>query len=412
MSSSSSSASAPPLDESMKTSLIHLAYHAHPTTGVSPPIFQTSTFRMACPEDGARFAKEIAPPEFYTRCGNPNNKQVEEMIAHLEGGEKCLVVGSGMAAVSCALMSNLKAGDHLIAQYTHYTGSLSLFRMLENFGVEVTQVNQTNTEEFSAALKPNTRIVYIETPTNPTMELTDIEAVARIAHEHGNSIGRKVLVIADNTFASSFNQRPLALGCDMVIHSATKYLNGHADVTAGAIIGPVKLIEEAWDYLRMLGPVLHPFEAWLLRRGLQTYALRMEQHNKNGMKVASFLDSHPFVERVYYPGLPSHPQHDLAVRQMSGGFGGMIAFNVKGGFKAAYTFVRSTKVCVLAVSLGGMESLITHPASMVLVHQTDEEVEKTGISPSLIRMSIGTEAADDIIGDLSQALEKAKAACE
>lgn len=270
--------------------------------------------------------------------------------------------------------------------------------MLPRYGVEVTQVEQADTEAFLRAMRPNTKVVYTESPTNPTMELTDLRAVAEIARSVG------AVAITDNTFASSYNQQPVAMGYDLVVHSATKYLNGHADVTAGAIMGRRDLLDEAWEYLRVYGPVLHPFEAWLLRRGLQTYGLRMREHNRNGLEVARFLEGHQAVERVYYPGLLSHPQHELARRQMSGGFGGMLSFEVKGGFDAAYRAIGRTEVCILAVSLGGVETLISHPASMIHTHQSDEERASAGISPGLIRLSVGVEEVEDIIEDLDRAL--------
>jgi len=262
----------------------------------------------------------------------------------------------------------------------------------------VTHVDQRDTSAFERAIRPNTRIVYTESPTNPTMDLTDLRATAEIAHAAG------ALAITDNTFASSYNQRPLDLGYDLVVHSATKYLNGHADVTAGAVLGPQQLIDVAWEYLRVHGPVLHPFEAWLLRRGLQTYGLRMAAHNHNALAVALFLEAHPAVERVYYPGLASHPQCELARQQMTGGFGGMLAFEVRGGYDAAYNVVRRTEVCLLAVSLGGVGTLITHPASMIHAHQTDEERAAAGISPGLLRLSVGVEDVEDIVEDLDRAL--------
>jgi methionine-gamma-lyase len=241
-------------------------------------------------------------------------------------------------------------------------------------------------------------VVYTESPTNPTLDLTDLQATAAIAHAGG------ALAITDNTFASSYNQRPLDWGYDIVIHSATKYLNGHSDVTAGAILSTRARIDAMWDYLRQYGPVLHPFDAWLLQRGLRTYTLRMERHNQNAEAVARFLEGHPAIARVYYPGLPSHPQHELARRQMTGGFGGMVSFEVKGGYEAAYRMVARTKICILAVSLGAVETLITHPASMVHSFQSDAERSAAGIAPGLIRLSVGIERADDIIYDLDQAL--------
>ncbi len=383
----------------MQTRLIHGAQAANDTTAVSPPIFQTSTYLVRTPEEGAELAGQIAPAMYYTRYGSPNNKQAETLLAELEGSEAALAVGSGMAAISAAILANIKAGEHIVAQHTHYTATLSLLtQVLPRYGIKVTQVDQRDTEAFARAMRPNTRIVYTESPTNPTMDLTDLRATAKMAHAAG------ALAITDNTFASSYNQRPLELGYDLVVHSATKYLNGHADVTAGVILGTQQQVDALWEYLRIHGPLLHPFESWLLRRGLQTYALRMAAHNRNALEVARFLEGHPAVERVYYPGLASHPQHDLAQQQMPGGFGGMLSFEMKGGYDAAYNVIRKTEVCLLAVSLGGVETLITHPASMVHTHQTDAERETAGISPGLIRLSVGVEEAEDIIDDLDQAL--------
>src|SRR3989440_1314103 len=385
--------------QGMQTRLIHSSQIANDTTAVSPPIFQTSTFVLRTPEEGAELAEQVAPAAYYTRYGSPNTKQVEVPLAELEGSEAALAVGSGMAAITIAIMANVKAGDHVIAQHTHYTATMSLLaHTLPGYGIAVTQVDQRDPAVFAQAVRPNTKIVYTESPTNPTMDLTDLRATAEIAH----SIG--ALAITDNTFASSYNQRPVALGYDLVVHSATKYLNGHADVTAGVILGAKTLIDRAWEYLRVHGPVLHPFEAWLLRRGLQTYGLRMAVHNHTALAIAHFLEQHPAIARVYYPGLPSHPQHELAQQQMVGGFGGMLSFEMRGGYDAAYKVIRSTELCLLAVSLGGVETLITHPASMIHAHQTDEERRAAGISPGLIRLSVGVENVEDIIEDLEQAL--------
>jgi cystathionine beta-lyase/cystathionine gamma-synthase len=383
----------------MQTRLIHGAEAANDTSAVTPPIFATSTFRLASPEEGAVLAAEVAPSEFYARYGTPNNKQVELMLADLEGAEAALVVGSGAAAITIALMSNLAAGDHIIAQHLHYTSAMTMLaHVLPRYGVEVTQLDQTNTGAFERALRPNTKVVYTESPTNPTLELTDLRVTADLAHSVG------ALAITDNTFASSYNQQPLSLGYDLVLHSATKYLNGHSDITAGALMGSREIIERAWDWMRVYGPVLHPFDSWLLRRGLLTYTLRMDVHNHNGLEVARFLEGHKAVEKVFYPGLPSHPQHELALKQMPGGFSGMVTFEMKGGFEPAYRLIGRTKLCVLAVSLGGVESLITHPASMIHTRQSDEEREAGGVSPGLIRLSVGLEASEDIIEDLDRAM--------
>lgn len=385
----------------MQTRLIHAPEEANDTPAVAPPVYQTSTFRLSTPEEGAELAAQVAPAAYYTRYGNPSSREVEVLLAGLEGAEAALAVGSGMAAITTALMSNLGAGDHVVAQNTHYTATLTLLaEVLPRHGVEVTQVDQTDTEAFERAMRPNTRVIYTETPTNPTMDLTDLSSTAEIAREAG------VLTITDNTFASPYNQRPLDLGCDVAVHSATKYLGGHADVTAGAVCGSRHLVERAWEHARVHGPVLHPFEAWLLRRSLKTYGLRMERHNANAQEVARFLEGHPAVERVYYPGLVSHPQHELARRQMTGGFGGMLSFELKGGYEAAYRAIRRTRVCVLAVSLGGVETLITHPASLVYPHNTDEERRAAGISPGLIRLSVGVEDVEDVIEDLEAALRQ------
>lgn len=383
----------------VQTRLIHGAQHADSTTAASPPIFQTSTFRLKSPEEGAALAASHAPAEFYSRYGTPNTKQVEVMCAELDGAQAALAAGSGMGAITLAIMSNVRKGDHVLAQQTHYTSTLTLLNhTLPQFGVEVTLVDQRDAQNFARAMRPNTRVVYTETPTNPTQVLTDLKATAEIAH------AGKALAITDNTFASSFNQQPLALGYDLVVHSATKYLGGHSDIIAGVITGSSELIARCWENLVVFGAVLHPFEAWLLRRGLLTYGLRMAAHNRNALAVAQFLEKHKQVKRVHYPGLASHPQHELAKRQMPGGFGGMLTFEVKGGFDAAYAMMGRTKVCTLAVSLGGVETLITHPASMIHTHQTDEEREKSGIEPGLIRLSVGLEDVEDIIEDLDRAL--------
>jgi methionine-gamma-lyase len=336
---------------------------------------------------------------YYTRYGSPNTKQVEVLLAELEESEAALAVGSGMAAITTAILANVQAGDHVIAQQTHYTATMSLLtHTLPRYGIAVTQVDQRDTSAFAQAVQPNTKVIYTESPTNPTMDLTDLRATAELARAIG------ALAITDNTFASCYNQRPLDLGYDLVVHSATKYLNGHTDVTAGILLGSKSLIDQAWEYLRVHGPVLHPFEAWLLRRGLQTYGLRMAAQNQNALEIAHFLEQHSAVERVYYPGLPSHPQYELARQQMVGGFGGMLAFEMKGGYDAAYNVIRQTELCLLAASLGGVETLITHPASMIHVHQSDEERLAAGISPGLIRLSVGIENVEDILADLDQAL--------
>lgn len=386
-------------DAGLHTRLVHADEGLNATAAVSPPIYQTSTYRLDDLDEAADLAGAVAPSEFYTRYGSPNTKQAEALVADLEQGETALVLGSGMAAITSAVLSNVAAGDHVVAQRTHYTATLSLLdEILPRYGVEVTQVDQRDPTAFEQAVRADTRVVYTESPANPTLALTDLAATATIAHEVG------ALAITDNTFATPFNQRPLTLGCDLVVHSATKYLNGHADVTAGAVVGDAGLVARAWEHARLTGPVLHPFEAWLLVRGLRTFGLRMAAHNDHALQVARFLDGHPAVATVHHPGLPGHPQHELARRQMPGGFGGMVSFELEGGRQAAHATVQSTRLCVPAVSLGGIETLITHPASLIFAHQSDEAIAEAGIATGLVRLSVGVEDPEDVIADLEQAL--------
>ena len=304
-----------------------------------------------------------------------------------------------MAAVSLILLGHLKAGDHIVAQSTLYPTTYKLIcHKLPSLGIETTFVDQTDVEAFAEAIRPNTRLIYTETPANPVMSLTDLTAVADLARD------RDIITVTDNTFASPFNQRPLSLGIDLVLHSATKYLGGHSDLVAGVIAGSKERIDKLWHEHVMFGGVLHPFDAWLLERGLKTFGLRMAQHNANGLAVAQFLAEHSAVAEVYYPGLPSHPQHGLACRQMTGGFGGMVCFDLCGGREAGYQLLKRLKLITLAVSLGGVHSLITHPASTISAVQSDEEIAASGVKPGLVRFSVGLEDSADLIADLEQAL--------
>ncbi len=303
-----------------------------------------------------------------------------------------------MGAITLVFLTFLKGGDHIVAQKTHYVGTMkALQRWLPRHGIEVSLVDQSDLGAFEQALRPNTRLIYVETPTNPTLALTDLAEVASIARERG------IMTCIDNTFASPINQRPIELGIDLIVHSATKYLGGHADVTAGVIVGTGKRVDALWEALIVYGMILHPFEAWLLARGIQTLPLRIAGHNRNAGALAGFLESHPKVTRVYYPGLSSHPQHDLAGRQMSG-YGGMVVFELEGGFEAARTFTGDLKLARLAVSLGGTETLAVHAASMIHSHLSAEERAAAGISDNLLRISVGLENVEDIIADIDQAL--------
>ncbi|WP_238007902.1 aminotransferase class I/II-fold pyridoxal phosphate-dependent enzyme [Dactylosporangium sp. AC04546] len=375
------------------TDLLHPAVDNGPGgTPLTLPIYQTSTYELPRSPAAAQIAAAVAPTAFYTRYGSPNAREAETILARLDGAEAALLVGSGMAAVSAALLSNVRAGTRVVAQTSHYTAALTLLRtVLPSLGVDVQLVPQ---DAVPAAVGPGTDVVYVETPSNPTMALTDLAAVRAAAPD--------ALLIADNTFATPYNTRPLDLGVDLVVQSATKYLNGHSDVTAGVLTGSAQLIARAWETARVLGPVCHPFEAWLLARGLRTFPLRMARHNANGLAVATFLRDHPAVRAVHYPGLAEHPQHDLARRQMAG-FGGMLSFTV-GTAEAAQRVIAGTKLAHNAVSLGGTETLITHAASLVFTHQTEQERQESGIDPGMLRMSIGLEEPEDIIADLRQAL--------
>jgi methionine-gamma-lyase len=366
---------------------------------VASAIYQAATYRFDEPADIAEAMLSVGHPQFYGRYASPNTRQVEATVAALEGAEAALALSSGMAAVSLVLLGSLKTGDHVVAQTTHYPTSYKLIcHKLPSLGIERTMVDQTDVQAFADAIRPNTRLIYMESPANPVMSLTDLAAVAEIAREKG------IMTVADNTFASPFNQRPLSLGVDLVLHSATKYLGGHSDLVAGVIAGSKERMEQLWHEHVMLGGVLHPFDAWLLERGLKTFGLRMARHNENGLAVARFLAGHPAVSEVYYPGLPEHPQYELARRQMIGGFGGMVCFDLRGGRDAGYRLLKRLKLITLAVSLGGVHSLITHPASTISAVQSDEEIAASGVRPGLVRFSVGLEDSADIIADLEQAL--------
>ncbi|WDV44974.1 methionine gamma-lyase [Clostridiaceae bacterium M8S5] len=369
---------------------------------LATPIYRTSTFVFDSAEQGGRrFALE-EEGYIYTRLGNPTNTEVEEKVAILEGADAAVSMASGMGAISSALWTALKAGDHIVASDTLYGCTFAfLSHGLTRFGVEVTFVDVANLEEVKNAMKPNTRVVYLETPANPTLKITDIEAVAKIAHENENC-----LVFVDNTFCTPYIQRPLELGADVIIHSATKYLNGHGDVIAGFVAGSQEFMNDVrlFGLKDMTGAVMSPDDAYLILRGMKTLEVRMVKHCENAMKVAEFLEGHPAVEEVYYPGLKSFKYYDLAKKQMKLP-GAMIAFELKGGLEEGKIVMNSVHMALLAVSLGDAETLIQHPASMTHSPYTPEERAKAGISEGLVRLSVGLEDADDIIADVKQALD-------
>ena len=367
------------------------------------PIYQTSTFIFDSAEQGGRrFALEEAG-YIYTRLGNPTTTTLENKIAALEEGEAGIAMSSGMGAISSTLWTVLKAGDHVVTDKTLYGCTFALMNHgLTRFGAEVTFVDTSNLEEVKNAMKENTRVVYLETPANPNLKIVDLEGVCKVAHTNPNT-----LVIVDNTFATPYMQKPLKLGVDIVVHSATKYLNGHGDVIAGLVVTK----QELADQIRfvglkdMTGAVLGPQEAYYIIRGLKTFEIRMERHCKNARTIVDFLNKHPKVEKVYYPGLETHPGYEIAKKQMKD-FGAMISFELKGGFEAGKTLLNNLKLCSLAVSLGDTETLIQHPASMTHSPYTKEEREVAGITDGLVRLSVGLENVEDIIADLEYGLEK------
>lgn len=384
------------------TKVMHAGQTHCPVTGSHvSPIYQTSTYVLENTDEAIRLNQNQDQGFTYTRFGSPTEAELERKIAILENGEAALAVGSGMAAISTALITELKNGDHVIAGNVIYGCTFALIsNVLTEYGVEITLVDTSNLEEIKEAIRPNTKVIYIETPSNPTLRITDIELVSEIAHENGAK------VIVDSTFASPYLQNPLNLGADVVVHSATKYLCGHGTVVAGVIVGKKEFIDRArFPHLQCFGAVISPFDAWLLMLGMKTLGIRMERHCSNAQKIAEFLDNHPMVEKVYYPGLPSHPTHETAKKQMRG-FGGMMSVDIKGGIEAGKTIMDSVEVFSLATSLGNIDSLIQHSPTMSHFDMSQEERMKVGINDGQVRLSIGVEDVDDLIADLDQALAK------
>ncbi len=363
-----------------------------PTGAVVVPIYQVSTFRQAEPGAEGKYV--------YSRTSNPTRVALERSLAALEEAKHGLAFASGMAAINTIALSLLRKGDHVLAVEDLYGGTRRLFdRILHNFGVEFTYVEGTNPKDFEAGIRPETRMVWLETPTNPLLKILDIASTAKIAHDH------KALLAVDNTFMSPYLQQPHKMGADIVVHSLTKYLGGHSDLIGGAVTfsdeelyGKVRFAQNA------AGAVPGPFDCWLVLRGIKTLAIRMDRHCTNAQKIAECLAGHRKVLKVMYPGLASHPQHQLARKQMTG-FGGMVSFHVKGDFEACKRLLKHVKVITVAESLGGVESLIEHPSSMTHASVPKEERERVGVTDSLIRLSVGIEDAEDLITDLSAALE-------
>jgi methionine-gamma-lyase len=386
--------------EKFDTLAIHAGEAPDPHTGaVDTPIYQANTFAYASADEGAeRFAHNTG--YVYTRWANPNIASLQEKIAALEGGEACLATATGMAAISTTLLQLLQAGDHIVASnYLYSATNTFCVKYLPKFGIQTTFVDTSDPQNVERAIQKNTKLVYIETPSNPVLQITSIQAISLICKQAG------LLSLIDNTFATPFNQRPIALGLDLVLHSATKYLCGHGDAMGGAVVGKSAIIEQITKGIhRDLGGVISPFNAWLIARGIKTLSVRMERHNRNALDVARFLQKHPNVERVHYPGLPEHPHFSIAQKQMHGGFGAMMSFEVRGGYDIGKRTVNALKLCTQAVSLGDTRTLVCHSASTTHSTVSPEARRAGGISDGLIRLSVGLENSHDIITDLDQAL--------
>lgn len=386
------------------TRQIHAGHMKNQFGALATPIYQTSTFVFDSAEQGGRRFSLEEDGYIYTRLGNPNCTEVEAKVAELEGAEAAVSTASGIGAVTAAMWVSVNAGDHIVAAKTLYGCTFAyLAHGLSRFGVETTFVDTRDPNNVAAALRPNTKVVYLETPANPNMYVADIKAIADIAHRHNPDI----LVYVDNTYCTPYIQRPLSLGADVIIHSATKYLNGHGDVIAGFVAGKADFMQQVRlvGVKDMTGACLDPFQAFLINRGLKTLNIRMERHCASAQKVAEFLENHPKVASIQFPGLKSFPQYDLAKRQMALP-GAMIAFEVKGGIQAGIKLIDSVQLASVAVSLGDAETLIQHPASMTHSPYSPEERLASDITDGLIRLSVGLEDTDDIIADLDQALAK------
>ncbi len=388
----------------LDTLAIHGSTHQkNPFGALATPIYQTSTFAFDSAEQGgARFALEESG-YIYSRLGNPSCTKIEEKVALLEGAEACVSCASGIGAITSAVWVLVRQGDHIVAHKTLYGCTHAYFTHgLDRYGITVTYVDMTRPEEVEKAIRPNTKIVYFESPSNPNMEMIDIQAIADIAHRHEG-----VTVMVDNTYCTPYLCRPLQHGADVVVHSATKYLNGHGDVIAGFVVGSAEYITQVRlvGVKDLTGASLGPFEAYLIERGLKTLPIRMEKHSANAMQVAKFLETHPKVKSIDFPGLDSFKYRELAKKYMKLP-GGMICFELEGGLDAGKALINNCELCTIAVSLGDAETLIQHPASMTHSPYTPEEREAAGIPDGLIRLSVGLECPEDIIADLRQALDR------
>ncbi len=384
------------------TEIVHGIHTSYTTTmDLVPPIHMTSTFKFKNADHGAGIFSGTNDGYTYTRIANPTTDMLQEKMAVLENGEAAIVTSSGMSAIASVSMSLAKPGDNFISCNTIYGGTFAIFnKHFRDFNIIprfIQPSSYASVQQIQNLIDQNTRFLYAETPANPTLDIIDIEMWASVAKQH------HIPLIVDNTFASPYLQSPLELGADIVLHSATKYLGGHGDVIGGVIVGTKKMMNYIKDeYVKHYGPIMSPFNAWLILRGIKTLGVRMDCHCHNALKIAQWLESHPKVAKVYYPGLLSHTGHIIAKKQMKQ-FGGMVSFEVKGGINAGKKIMDNVKLCILAVSLGDCETLIQHPASMTHANYTKEEREQAGISDGLIRISAGIEDADDIIEDIESA---------
>lgn len=385
------------------TTAIHAGRSCHGTRAVTSPIFQTSVFELKENAEGAEFAASIEPAQFYTRWGNPNFSEVETVLAALEGADRALLTSSGMSAFATVFETFLKPGDHVVVPAALYLGTEQLLKRWEaTKGLRITWIQNTlDLDEWAAALAPGTAMVWMESPSNPTLAITDVAAVARLARDRG------ILAVADNTFASPILTRPCDLGCDLSVSSATKYLGGHSDLVLGVITGREEAVVRCWEVAKITGPTPDPFAAWLLHRGLKTLHLRVRRASDNAQSLAQWLLWQSQVARVDYPGLPDHPGHAVAARQMDGGFGAMMSFELRGGLEAGRRFCEALAVITRAVSLGGVESLIQHPASMSHLRTPAEVKARLGIGDGLLRFSVGIEDEADLKADLERGFQAA-----
>jgi methionine-gamma-lyase len=380
--------------------LVHGGYHPDATGAVNVPIYQSSTFAFRDAAHGAALFAGEEEGYIYTRIGNPTIRALEDSVAALENGAGGIATGSGLGAISSLYMAVLECSAHMVSTASVYGPSRGLIeKHFSRFGVEASFVDTSCLENLSKAIRPDTRLVYVESPSNPAMQVTDIAGAAKIAHDNGS------LLAVDNTFASPYLQKPLDLGADVVLHSVTKFINGHADVVGGIIVAKDdELVQLLRELMVNMGCNMDPHQAFLVLRGFKTLGIRVDRAQESAGAIARWLEAHPKIESVRYIGLPSHPQHDLAARQMRG-FGSMISFELKGGLEAGRQLMNNVKLAILAVSLGGVETLIEHPASMTHASMGKEAREAAGFPDGLVRYSVGIEDVDDLIADLEQALE-------